>query len=186
MERNKKINLSFIFFMKLFEILLFGNIIKGCPVDEPILDSFDNCTSKYCTNDDFKNGECKIDNDIIRTQWLNRMNIITRNGFTFVSMAAYSDGSLILGTIRGNYDQKRYFYGLDKNGNNFYEGKYFILTNDIDFNTRYMPSLEKFSGIIYGNGYSMKNVVLDSFPFIFGIVRNKVIKYYFLDIWKLG
>ena len=128
MERNKKINLSFIFFMKLFEILLFGNIIKGCPVDEPILDSFDNCTSKYCTNDDFKNGECKIDNDIIRTQWLNRMNIITRNGFTFVSMAAYSDGSLILGTIRGNYDQKRYFYGLDKNGNNFYEGKTSILT----------------------------------------------------------
>ena len=109
--------------MKLLEILLLNNFIKGCPVDEPILDRFDNCTSKYCTNDDFNKGECKIDNDIIRAQWLNRMNIIATNGFIFVSMAAFSDGGLILGTIKGNEDKKRYFYGLNKNGNNFFENK---------------------------------------------------------------
>jgi hypothetical protein len=113
MESNKKIEMSFIIFMKLLEILLLNNFIKGCPVDEPILDRFDNCTSKYCTSDDFNKGECKIDNDIIRAQWLNRMNIIATNGFIFVSMAAFSDGGLILGTIKGNEDKKRYFYGLN-------------------------------------------------------------------------
>ncbi|MGN0961084.1 MAG: hypothetical protein ACI4PF_02655, partial [Christensenellales bacterium] len=47
--------------------------------------------------------------------------------------------------------------------NNYYAGKYFILTNDIDFNARFTPTLNKFSGYIYGNGYTMKNILLDSY-----------------------
>ena len=123
MENNRKIKMDFIFFFKLLEILLLNNIIKGCPVDEPILDSFGNCTSKYCTSNDFSIGECKIDNNIIRTQWLNRMNIIAEKGFRLISMATFSNGDLILETIKGYNDKKRYFYGLNITGNYFFENK---------------------------------------------------------------
>ena len=130
MEGNRKIKMSSILFIKIFEILLLINNIKECPIDKPILDNFDVCSSKYCSRNDFETEECKIDNDIIRTQWLNRMDLIGENGFRFVSMATFSNGDLILETISDSDNIKRYFYGLSKNGNYLFKnemGKPFFL-----------------------------------------------------------
>jgi len=46
--------------------------------------------------------------------------------------------------------------------NSYYAGKYFTVTNDIDFVTRFTPSLQQFNGIIYGNGFTFKNILLDA------------------------
>ena len=140
-KRKIKIKMSFIFFIKLLEILLLNNIIKGCPIDQPILDSTNTCVSKFCTNNDFKTSECKIDNDIIETQWLTRLNLIGENGYRMVSIATFSNnGDLILETITDTNNKKRYFYGLNKNGNYLFQneqGKPFYLmdvNNNIDSN----------------------------------------------------
>ena len=129
MESNLKIKMSFIFFIKLLEILLLNNIIKGCPIDKPILDSRNSCISKFCTNNDFITGECKIDNDIIQTQWLTRLNLIGENGYRMVSIATFTNGDLIFETITDS-NKNRYFYGLNKNGNYLFQneiGKPFFL-----------------------------------------------------------
>ena len=140
-KRKIKIKMSFIFFIKLLEILLLNNIIKGCPIDQPILDNTNSCVSKFCTNNDFITSKCKIDNDIIETQWLTRLNLIGENGYRMVSIATFSNnGDLILETITDTNNKKRYFYGLNKNGNYLFQneqGKPFYLmevNNNIDSN----------------------------------------------------
>ena len=121
MENNRKIKIkmTFFFLIELFGILLLNNIIKGCPIEEPIrysiffTDSY--CTSRFCTSLEFSDGICRIENDIISTQWLNRMNLIGENGYRFVSMEILSNGDLILEAIENN-NNKRYFYRLNQNG----------------------------------------------------------------------
>ena len=118
MKNNRKMKISFFFFIKLLVILLLNKIIKGCPIEAPIY-SGSTCTSKYCTDNDFITGVCKIENDIIKTQWLTRMTYVGIHGFRLVRAATFSNGDIIVETI--NTSLKRYFYGLDKNGNFLFE-----------------------------------------------------------------
>ena len=46
--------------------------------------------------------------------------------------------------------------------NEYYKDKYFMVTNDIDFASRFTPTLNKFAGNIFGNGYTFNNILLDS------------------------
>ena len=122
MDNNRKIKINSFFFFKLLIIILLNNNIKGCSIQTPILDSSNTCTSKFCTENEFITGECKIDNDIIETQWLTRMILVGVNGFRFTSMATFSNGDLIVETIEDS-SNRRYFFGLNKNGNFLYENE---------------------------------------------------------------
>ncbi len=79
-----------------------------------------------------------------------------------------ADKVVYLKYIEGNYlvvdspddikqGGKYIFSGLDRNGNPV-DG--YILSNDIDFNGAVLEMVESFSGKIYGNGYSLKNMKL--------------------------
>ena len=44
---------------------------QECPENTPIQTS-GSCQSIYCNEDEFQNGDCIINNSIIKTQWLNK------------------------------------------------------------------------------------------------------------------
>ena len=59
-------------FILLYFLLLINPIKNECDKTTPILkDGF--CLLKYCTEEEYKNEICKIDNKIIKTQWLNNI-----------------------------------------------------------------------------------------------------------------
>ncbi|MCI5497546.1 MAG: hypothetical protein MR412_03050 [Firmicutes bacterium] len=55
-----------------------------------------------------------------------------------------------------------YIVNNSSSNNNYFAGTYFVVTNDIDFESRFTPSLDRFAGVIFGNGYAFNNVLLDS------------------------
>ena len=122
MGKNNKIDIkiNFILLINLLVILLLNNHIKGCPYDNPILDSDSNCTSIICSESEMNSGKCKIDNEIIKTQWLNKMTLVGENGLQFAGVASYYNGDLIFEAIK-NISNTRYFYGLRKNGYIFFD-----------------------------------------------------------------
>ena len=74
--------LQFIFFKdfkKVIFLFLFFNFsfqeIEKCPKDIPI--KYQNeCNLKYCTESEYQNGNCVVNNDIIKSQWLNNIILI--------------------------------------------------------------------------------------------------------------
>ena len=120
---NKKIKSNhFIVFLNLIFILIIKNVVTECPVNTPILIS-GQCKLKYCSKAEFDSKYCKINNTIIKTQWLN--NIIQIGGLTYryINFASYSNGDMVIETTCYPGKPKRYFYGLKKNGRPFFYNK---------------------------------------------------------------
>ena len=75
---------------------------------------------QYCTEEQFKNEECKIDNEIIKIQWLNNIICIGEKSFRFINFGLYSNGDIILEITSSPGSKKRIFYGLKQNGRIFF------------------------------------------------------------------
>ena len=118
---NKLPNSSYIInlfiILKFFYFQLLINSIKGqCHKNAPILVRY-YCKLQYCSEKQFEKGECKIGNEIIKTQWLTKIIKIGELKFRYVNFAQYSNGSMVVETTAccpGN--DKRMFYGLDIDG----------------------------------------------------------------------
>ena len=82
MELNKFINFLFLF-------ILINEIQNECSKDEPIF--YDNeCRERYCSKEEFENGNCTINNNISKIQWLNKIDIFSKNkinGLVFIRMS---------------------------------------------------------------------------------------------------
>ena len=122
--------------------LLFLNIIitlnliiltlSDCPREFPILKN-NNCTSIYCNEDQFRSGECSINNTISKAQWLN--NIIkfeNTNGDIFLD-ASEDTYKIIFSTTLSN-NQERIFYAKENDHMFFFrnyddDNKSFIIKN---------------------------------------------------------
>ena len=55
-----------------------------------------------------------------------------------------------------------YIVNTSNSSNDYYKDTYFMVANDIDFDSRFTPSLNIFKGKIYGNKYTFRNVLLDA------------------------
>ena len=62
----------FMIYLYLF-ICLIAEINNQCDKETPIRKIDNNCYITYCTESEFQNGDCIIDNPIIKTQWLNKL-----------------------------------------------------------------------------------------------------------------
>ena len=136
MKKNNIVNIriSLFLFIKLIVFLLLSNHIKGtCPLDRPVMGREGACVAASCDESAINSGECSVDNEIIKIQWLNTIIPFAEYGFEFVSAATFLNEDLILEAIKYN-SEKRYFYGLRKNGNIFIENSTMKITdnNDID------------------------------------------------------
>jgi len=114
------------FFLVNFSILIFfiliiiKNFINSCSIEKPILLKNNSCVAQYCTEEQFKNEECKIDNEIIKIQWLNNIICIGEKSFRFINFGLYSNGDIILEITSSPGSTKRIFYGLKQNGRIFF------------------------------------------------------------------
>ena len=82
-------NLTFLKFILVSNIFICG-LLKECGRNEPILKN-NQCISTYCTEEQFKSGECIINEATTKTQWLN--NIIkfekTKGFFSLITDETY-------------------------------------------------------------------------------------------------
>ena len=125
----KKYNKIFIF-NSFLKIIIFSFIINQtfsdqCPVDKPILLSNGTCVLKYCKEEEYKNQNCSVANEIIKTQLITNIIWIGDKDFRYINFANYSNGDMIIETTSYPGNSKRMFYGLKNNGEYLFqkEGK---------------------------------------------------------------
>ena len=84
-------------FVIIIIFLLMNTFFAECPRNTPILISKE-CKMDYCTEEQFNSSYCEINNEIIKTQWLN--NIIRIGGlkYRYISFASFSNGDMIVET----------------------------------------------------------------------------------------
>ena len=105
-----------IFFLKLFRAKC------ECDRNSPILTS-NGCEMKYCSKENFDSGECKIDNSIIKVQWINDIILFNSEKFKFGSLAINSKGDLVFECSVKEATGIRLFYWLNKDGSYFFENE---------------------------------------------------------------
>jgi len=120
MEKNFKYK----FFHLIFEFFLILNKRNfsncSCGKDIPILKQ-GQCQSVYCTQEEFNNKVCTIDNEIIKTQWLNNFIDFKECKYRFTNMVINNEGDLILETSPEETSGERLFLRLKKNGEFFFK-----------------------------------------------------------------
>ena len=102
-------------FRLLIILYLFKKILNSCDRETPILHG-GICDSLFCSEDQYSSGECEINNDIIKTQWLNNVIFIGNEYSTFTLFGRYSNGDILIFVEDNAYSPHRFFYGLKKNG----------------------------------------------------------------------
>ena len=79
------------------------------------------CQSIYCTENEFKENICSIDNEIIKTQWLNNFINLDEYRYRFTNMVITEEGDLILFTSPEETNGQRLLFRLTKNGRAYYK-----------------------------------------------------------------
>jgi len=120
------IKFSFLFFF----LIIIKNIISGlrkneddfkCDYDKPLF----NTESSTCVNEAFNGNKHQISNEIIKIQWLNRINQIGRETNWYMGFDLSSKGDLIIQSVRftGRLVTERDFYGITSTGRPFFYDK---------------------------------------------------------------
>ena len=113
-----------------------------CPKEYPIFINNNECTNEFNENNNNLIKHSKS-NNIIRTQWLNRMNQIGSVGCWYMSMDLNSNNDLIIETTAYEQNEnvrERFFYGIKNNGRPFFYNKeqnQFLFHKKINFNSNY-------------------------------------------------
>ena len=107
----------FIIFLYLFTFLIL-EINNQCDKESPIKKKNDNnCYNIYCTEIEFQNGDCIIDNPIIRTQWLNKLFYLGDNIINILTVIEMPNNNVFfLSTARDSNSDYFYIYRLESSG----------------------------------------------------------------------
>ena len=86
----------------------------NCERENPIYKN-GKCQSIYCTESEFHNNICSIENDIIKNQWLNNFIVFDEYNYRLTNKVINDEGDFIL-IASPMYSGFRLFYALKKNG----------------------------------------------------------------------
>ena len=88
-----------------------------CPRSQPILIRKDFCSMVYCSEKDYEEGMCEVNNSIIETQWINKVERFGDGEIDNVCLDYGDNGELFLfGQEKDENDQRwLHMYGIDKN-----------------------------------------------------------------------
>ena len=120
----------------IFFILINYSLEEECERSKPIKKSDNKCYLTYCTKTQFEQGECEINNSIVKTQWLTNMINVGEKNFRYLNFALSSKNDLILYTISKPESSKNYFFGLKSNGRPYFRNgtePSFIFCLNIDY-----------------------------------------------------
>ena len=81
-----------------------------------------NCLNT-CSQSDIQSEVCKVDNEIIKTQWLNNIIYITPEDYRYINIALSESNSIYIIVSSWHENNERYLYILDNEGYGFFEGE---------------------------------------------------------------
>ena len=120
-NRKNYLNNNIIINILVFLQLIVNIILDDCPRNNPILLKSGLCISLNCSEEEFETNYCKINNPIIKTQWLTSIIAFGDLDFRYINFITYSNGDLVVETTSYPGGPKRMFYGLKKNGRNLFK-----------------------------------------------------------------
>ena len=91
----------------------------NCNKTHPILKN-DICSSIYCSEAEYNSSACIINNPIIKTQWLNNINIISEKNFRYINPFLTKNNDLIIQTTNTIGTSERSFYGMTNDGRYYF------------------------------------------------------------------
>ena len=94
----------------IFFIFIAYSLLSECERDKPILKD-NECVSIYCDENQFKSGECIINNSIIKKRWINNIMIIENTNGELSIAFNREDSIFLFGTSLSN-NEERIFYGI--------------------------------------------------------------------------
>ena len=124
-KKNKPLYSSRIIIFSLSLIILFYIIkteITECSKEQPILIS-GQFKLEYCSKEQFDLKQCIINNNIIKTQWINDLIIFGDNSYRYLSYETFSNDGVVVESACYPFQQKRMFYGLKNDGRPFFVNK---------------------------------------------------------------
>ena len=111
---NVMFQLNTIIHLFYFQFLI-KSIKSQCGKETPIL--FENtCQLKACSKEQFENQECKIENKVVKTQWLTSIIQIGDKDYRYINFANFSNGDMVVETSACPSHDERMFYGITSDG----------------------------------------------------------------------
>ena len=108
-------SLRFPIYILIFSLIILKIIAFECPENQPILKD-NTCSLSYCTESEFNNNLCSINNTKIKSQWLTNIIIFGDNNARFINFATFSNGDFIVEATPCKILIKiRFFFGLKQN-----------------------------------------------------------------------
>ena len=106
----------------LLKIIIFIQIIKFCELScdrvTPYLKG-GICTNN-CSYKEMNNDKCKVDNEIIKSQWINNIIYIGTDGWIYINMVTTGKNDLIAIVSKYPSINERIIYGLTKEGRGYF------------------------------------------------------------------
>jgi len=157
----------FIIFWNLYFIVL-----KNCDKAAPILKN-NECQLIYCEQSEFNTNECSINNQFIKTQWLNNIIRISDDYFRYINVVSNKNGDIFIETSPSE-SSKRIFYGLKNNGRPYFENEEtpFYILNELSCDLKRHYS-ELFNVVLNNNKEYLMSISTDGFTEIYDFDNNK-------------
>ena len=169
-------------------LLMIISFIKSestCSKDLPILKNNSECVLEYCSENDFNKGKCKVNNEIIKTQWLTQIISIGGLKYRYINIVSYPNGDMVLLTTSNPAENTRIFYGINKDGRPFFTNqitkqKEYLHKIEVNQNNSYFHKYEGESSLIklsgnnanHGKEYFMSASKKESFIEIYDFENN--------------
>ena len=112
---KKEVNLYFVLRIIIISILLKTISFElECEREIPIKIGTE-CLSTFCSDLQFKSGECIKSNSIIKTQWLNNIILVGQDNFRYINFIT-SNGKTIFSTTPNPLFSERIYFGINSIG----------------------------------------------------------------------
>ena len=149
MENQLKYKVFHLLFQVMIIFLKIRNHIKCSCSKENSINKNRKCQSIYCTENEFKNNICSIDNEIIKTQWLNNFINFNEYRFRFTGMVINDEGELILESSPEDLNGQRLFFRLTKDGRPYYKDNEEIFSKSIVVLDEYNNGAKRYESQIF-------------------------------------
>ena len=120
-KKRKSININF-YFIKLLIVLykIQLSILSPCGKEKPIKINGGECVESGCSFSLLESGNCTIENEIIKTQWLDRIIQYSNISIKYISLTVSQNGNLVCIGSTNSVPCTNFFFGLKKNGRPYF------------------------------------------------------------------
>ena len=170
------------FLLFIQNIVFFINLIEycksSCPKDSPFLK--DEVCLSYCTSEEINNKICIIDNEIMKTQFINKINYLSGNGYNYLNMAVTKNQDLLVLISSYPESNDRILFGLTNEGRGYFneDKKCSITINDRTVTGKFESEIFVFKLLDGTKEYLLSFGKTPQYIEFYDIISKKIINYY--------